>query len=216
MRKIKLNEIILTADLAHFKNSTNGKNQDTFDNPPPSTIIGMLKNIYGEDIKDFVFGYICEFEDKFKDVATIYKEIKAEVAPRNKRFKTDICFVEYLVNPKITIYTNINKEPIIDNILNLGKTNCLAKCVFNKVTIIKDKGVGYNQWTPINIGCGVIKRINKETIYNSTKGFYDYYTTLARFNNEFESDYTIEESNEGIFLWEYKGVGDVRCYQGNI
>lgn len=213
---MEFNKLILKSDLAHFKNSMNGKNQNTYEVPPLSTIVGILKNIYGEDVSDFVFGYTCEFHGKFKDVTTIYKEINLNVAPKSKRFASDICFIEYLVNPIVTIYHNIDKKPVISEILNLGKTNCLAKCDFQSENITEQNSIGYNQWCPISIGHGIIERINKETIYNPKKGYYDYYNDLFRFNTEFESNYTLEEKNEGIQLWKYKGVGDIECYQEKL
>lgn len=213
---MRLNKLTLTSELAHFKNDRNGKNQNTYKSPPLSTIIGILKNIYGEDISDFIFGYTCEYEKKFKDASTIYKEININTVSKSKRFELDICFIEYLVNPKITIYTNIDRQPTIQEILNLGKTNCLAKCKFESDILNKEANMGYNQWTPLNVGNGVIEKINKETKYNPIKGYYDYCTMFARLNKEFEAQYTIESTQEGLQLWKYKGVGDIECYQENI
>ena len=203
-------KLTITSYMAHFKNSINGKNQNTFLSPPISTIVGILKNIYGDSVKDFIFGYTCEYKEKFKDVIIIYKEISKSV-PKSKRFQSDICFIEYLVNPIITIYTDIVEEPIIiSEILNLGKTNCLAKCNFEKAEILNEVNIGFNQWCPINIGDGIIYRINKETQYNKLKGFYDYYSDTFRFNNKFESQYLVD--GQGVQMWKYEGIGDVKCY----
>lgn len=213
-----MTEITITSNLAHFKNSTNGKNQNTFKCPPVSTIVGILKNIYNESISDFLFGYTCQYNGLFTDLSTIYKEINpnARLLTDSARFTADVCAVEYLVDPIIKIYTTIQDAIEIKEILNLGKTNCLAKCSFKQVEIVENKSIGYNQWTDVKTGNGIIKRINKETIYNKSKGYFDYYTMLARMNNEFTSSYEIEELNEGIYLWEYKGIGDVKCYQESI
>lgn len=219
MMNICFNEDIITANLAHFKNDRNGKNQNTYRVPPLSTVVGILKNIYGEDISDFVFGYTCSYDGTFTDVTRVYKEInpRARELTDADRFNKDICFIEYLVNPMIKIYTTIDKEVELTKTLNLGKTNCLAKRSFHKgVKIKKQNSIGYNQWTDLKTGEGEIKRINKETKYNETKGIYDYYTILARLNDEFESEYTIEETNEGIYLWKYKKVGEIECYQDCI
>ncbi|HID0768128.1 TPA: CRISPR-associated protein Cas5 [Clostridium botulinum] len=214
---MKFNKAIITSEKSHFKDGMNGKNQNSFKIPPISTVIGTLKNIYGQGIKDFIFGYTFEYETVFKDAATIYKEINpnARSLTYSKRFITDICFIEYLVNPILTVYTNIDIKPIITDVLNLGKTDCLAKADFSKekVEIINKKAIGYNQWTPVNIGNGIIKRINLETKYNSKKGYYDYYTKQLRLNKEFESNYCVNDSEEGIQLWKYEGIGDIKCYQ---
>ncbi|WP_039240906.1 CRISPR-associated protein Cas5 [Clostridium botulinum] len=211
---MEFNKLTLTASIAHFKDGINGKNQNTFRVPPISAIVGILKNIYGKDIKDFVFGYTCKYDGIFKDITTVYKEILLGIGENKKRFQHDIAFIEYLINPVVIIYTNLNAPIQINDILNLGKTNCLAKCDFDegKEIINNKESIGYNQWTPKNIGNGKIKRINKETIYNTRKGYYDYYTDLFRLNEEFISKYTIENLEEGIQLWQYKGVGDIECY----
>ncbi|AYF55421.1 CRISPR-associated protein Cas5 (plasmid) [Clostridium novyi] len=214
---MEFSKVILTSTMAHFKYGINGKNQNTFTVPPISTIVGILKNVYGKEIKDFIFGYICRYEDIFKDVITIYKEVNLNITlTKGDRFQHDIGFIEYLVNPTITIYTNLDVPIQINDILNLGKTNCLAKCKFEKENITFKECMGYNQWTPKNIGNGKIKRINKETMYNKNKGYYDYYTELFRLNEEFIAKYMLEDTEEGIQLWQYKGVGDIECYQGKV
>ena len=204
-------KIILTSELAHFKNSINGKNQNTFKSPPVSTIVGILKNIYGEDIQNFIFGYTCEYNGIFTDVANIYKTVSS-----NKKCITDICFIEYLIKPTIRIYTDIESEIILDETLNLGKTNCLAKCRFAEVEINNEKSIGYNQWTPKNIGHGIIQRINLETKYNKLKGYYDYITALLRHNTQFESQYKINDIQEGIQLWKYENEENIKCYQEKL
>ncbi|MCD3245233.1 CRISPR-associated protein Cas5 [Clostridium botulinum C] len=214
---MEFNKLILTSTMAHFKSGINGKNQNTFRVPPISTIVGILKNIYGKEVKNFIFGYTCQYEDVFKDVNTIYKEVNLNVtSAKGDRFQHDIAFIEYLINPTITIYTNLDVPIQINDILNLGKTNCLAKCKFEKENITLKECTGYNQWTPKNIGNGEIKRINKETIYNKNKGYYDYYTDLFRLNEEFITKHMLEDTEEGIQLWQYKRVGDIECYQGKV
>lgn len=217
---MKFNKVIITSEKAHFKNGTNGKNQNTFKTPPISTVVGILKNVYGQDINNFIFGYTFEYDTVFKDAITIYKEINPNVKSLTckERFTTDICFIEYLVNPVLTIYSNIDTKPIITDILNLGKTDCLAKADFSKekVEIISKDTTGYNQWTPINIGNGKIQRINLETRYNPKKGYYDYYTKQLRLNKEFKSNYCITDSKEGIQLWKYEGIGDIKCCQEKL
>ncbi|KGM92943.1 hypothetical protein ADU90_15065 [Clostridium botulinum] len=64
---MEFKKLVLTSKMAHFKNGINGKNQNTFRVPPISTIVGILKNIYGKDIKDFIFGYTCKYDGIFKD-----------------------------------------------------------------------------------------------------------------------------------------------------
>lgn len=215
---MEVNKLILTSTMAHYKNSMNGKNQNTYTIPPLSSIIGTLKNIYGDNINNFIFGYTVDYTRLEKQIETIYKEVNTNVKTLtcSERFTSDICNIEYMINPIITIYHNINSEVRINNTLNLGKTNCLAKCTFEKSNIIQFQSMGYNQWCPKNVGQGIIQRINKETIYNTKKGVYDYYTELFRRNTEFTAEYTIEDTQEGIQLWNYHGEGKIECYQGRI
>ena len=207
-------KLVIIGELAHFKNSVNGKNQNTFKVPPVSTIVGILKNIYGKDIQDFIFGYTTEYKTTFKDITTIYKETIEE--KKGKRFESDICRIEYLIDPIITIYTNLNNEIQMSEILNLGKTNCLAKCLFRKSNIILKSNIGYNQWTSSNVGSGIITRINLETIFNERKGYYDYITKLCRLNEQFNTNYCDNDTEEGLFLWNYKKEGEIECYQEKL
>lgn len=217
-------KIRISGEMAHFKNGINGKNQNTFKVPPISTIVGIIKNLWGTEIKDFVFGYTCQYSKIFKDVTNIYKEVNLDVSSaKSDRFQKDIVFIEYLVDPVITIYITLNPNDIkLHEILNLGKMNCLAKYNVSKekIDIVKRECIGFNQWTPISLGDGKIRRINKETVYNNYKGYYDYYTDLFRINNEFIAPYTVINStldtSEGILLWHYKGVGDIECYRESV
>ena len=186
-----LNKIEIIGDIAHFKIPMHSKIQRTYEIPPISTIVGILKNIYGEEIDDFTLGYVIYHNGTFKDLQTIYKEINPNVKTLtdSDRFQTDVCPIEYLINPKLIIYTDINKNIEFNEPLCLGKTNCLAKVLSLseiKVNLIDKEAVGYNQYTDINIGDGMIKRINTLTEYNEKKGYYDIYSSMVRENNEFE------------------------------
>ncbi|HFL3556486.1 TPA: CRISPR-associated protein Cas5 [Clostridioides difficile] len=212
-----LNKIEIIGDIAHFKIPMHSKIQRTYEIPPISTIVGILKNIYGEEIDDFTLGYVIYHNGTFKDLQTIYKEINPNVKTLtdSDRFQTDICPIEYLINPKLIIYTDINKNIEFNEPLCLGKTNCLAKVLSLseiKVNLIDKEAVGYNQYTDINIGDGMIKRINTLTEYNEKKGYYDIYSSMVRENNEFEyNKYYDEDEKQNIFLWNWKKGGVIKC-----
>lgn len=203
-----LNKIEIIGDIAHFKIPMHSKIQRTYEIPPISTIVGILKNIYGEEIDDFTLGYVIYHNGTFKDLQTIYKEINPNVKTLtdSDRFQTDVCPIEYLINPKLIIYTDINKNIEFNEPLCLGKTNCLAKVLSLseiKVNLIDKEAVGYNQYTDINIGDGMIKRINTLTEYNEKKGYYDIYSSMVRENNEFEyNKYYDEDEKQEYFLME--------------
>ncbi|EGT5270936.1 CRISPR-associated protein Cas5 [Clostridioides difficile] len=212
-----LNKIEIIGDMAHFKIPMHSKIQRTYEIPPISTIVGILKNIYGEEIDDFILGYVIYHNGTFKDLQTIYKEINPNVKTLtdNDRFQTDVCPIEYLINPKLIIYTNIDKNIEFNEPLCLGKTNCLAKVLSLseiEVNLIDKKAIGYNQYTDINIGDGMIKRINTLTEYNEKKGYYDIYSSMVRENDEFEyGKYYDEDEQQNIFLWNWKKGGVIKC-----
>lgn len=201
-----LNKIEIIGDMAHFKIPMHSKIQRTYEIPPISTVVGILKNIYGEEIDDFILGYVIYHDGTFKDLQTIYKEINPNVKTLtdSDRFQTDVCPIEYLINPKLIIYTNIDKNIEFNEPLCLGKTNCLAKVLSLseiEVNLIDKKAIGYNQYTDINIGDGMIKRINTLTEYNEKKGYYDIYSSMVRENDEFEyGKYYDEDEQQNIFM----------------
>ena len=212
-----LNKIEIIGDMAHFKIPMHSKIQRTYEIPPISTVVGILKNIYGEEIDDFILGYVIYHNGTFKDLQTIYKEINPNVKTLtdSDRFQTDVCPIEYLINPKLIIYTNIDKNIEFNEPLCLGKTNCLAKVLSLseiEVNLIDKKAIGYNQYTDINIGDGMIKRINTLTEYNEKKGYYDIYSSMVRENDEFEyGKYYDEDEQQNIFLWNWKKGGEIKC-----
>ncbi|HBY3588749.1 TPA: CRISPR-associated protein Cas5 [Clostridioides difficile] len=207
----------IIGDMAHFKIPMHSKIQRTYEIPPISTVVGILKNIYGEEIDDFILGYVIYHDGTFKDLQTIYKEINPNVKTLtdSDRFQTDVCPIEYLINPKLIIYTNIDKNIEFNEPLCLGKTNCLAKVLSLseiEVNLIDKKAIGYNQYTDINIGDGMIKRINTLTEYNEKKGYYDIYSSMVRENDEFEyGKYYDEDEQQNIFLWKWKKGGVIKC-----
>ncbi|HBF6022711.1 TPA: CRISPR-associated protein Cas5 [Clostridioides difficile] len=212
-----LNKIEIIGDMAHFKIPMHSKIQRTYEIPPISTVVGILKNIYGEEIDDFILGYVIYHNGTFKDLQTIYKEINPNVKTLtdSDRFQTDVCPIEYLINPKLIIYTNIDKNIEFNEPLCLGKTNCLAKVLSLseiEVNLIDKKAIGYNQYTDINIGDGMIRRINTLTEYNEKKGYYDIYSSMVRENDEFEyGKYYDEDEQQNIFLWNWKKGGVIKC-----
>lgn len=205
-----LNKIEIIGDMAHFKIPMHSKIQRTYEIPPISTVVGILKNIYGEEIDDFILGYVIYHDGTFKDLQTIYKEINPNVKTLtdSDRFQTDVCPIEYLINPKLIIYTNIDKNIEFNEPLCLGKTNCLAKVLSLseiEVNLIDKKAIGYNQYTDINIGDGMIKRNNTLTEYNEKKGYYDIYSSMVRENVSLNMvNIMMKMSNRIIFLWKWK------------
>lgn len=213
---MEIRKIKITADFAHFKKPFATKQQFTYDIPPISTVIGILQNLFNKEIKEFIFGYTFEGDGIYKDLQRIYKEINLKTKRFGERYNnntwnSDVCEVHYLINPTLVIYTNIQGEFQVNECLNLGKTDCLARLRSDKVNLVKIKGIGYNQWTEANLeGDGFPERISIETKYNGTKGYYDIYTKLVKLNKEFEYDgYYDEESDKMIYLWKYNRVGDI-------
>lgn len=207
---MEINKLKITAPIAHFKVPYASKLQITYDVPPLSTVIGMLKVIFGDDIDDFKFGYLFESEGKFKDAITLHKFNK-----KNKNKKITDCGVrEYLDNCRLLIYTDLDKPIEMNHILTMGRSNCLARLHFpiEKVQLTNKEGKGYNQYTPVDIGTGVIKPISILNRYNPAVGSFDTTVKHLRFNKEFKYDkhYDIEE-NQNVILWHFKGGGVSVC-----
>ncbi|MDK2584592.1 CRISPR-associated protein Cas5 [Romboutsia sedimentorum] len=208
---MRLNRIIIKGGMGHFKVPMSGKIQQTYTIPPISTVVGILKNIYGDDIKNFALGYFIKHKGKHRDLMTIYKEFNiAEKSHTDKdRFMTDTCIVEYLRDVELVIYTNINKDIQLNDVLVLGKTNCLATIMdIQEIELEEIEGYGYNQYTHKDIGEGQIRRINTITLYNENTDMYDIKSGIVRENIEFKFNKNYDRDYEqNIFLWNWdKGV----------
>lgn len=204
----------IVGDMAHFKNNRSAILQQTYKIPPISTVVGILKNIYGEDIEDFIFGYNFSYSNSQYEISTLYKEFNLNVKTDTdkERFITSPCQMEYLINPKLeVIVIGLKENYIMSTVLNLGKTNCLAKLKYEQIEIMNENLMKYNILTDFKDGDGVIERQNIETQYNEKKGCFDYYTKLIRINNEYECQYSYDE--RGLYLWKYNKVGDIECYK---
>ena len=205
---MKLNKLQITSKTAHFGIPSGTDYRRTYFTPPPSTILGMLRVIYGEDIikENFSFGYDLEYESKFIDVETIYKfNIK-----KQRKDKTDCCKKEYLFDCKLNIYhdINIDKFPInMEYILCMGASNNLARLHFpiNQIEIINKEGQGYNQFTPIRIGTGKIESASVFTKYSKKFESFDNQYMKLRQNKVFDYNKNYDpETNRNIYLYQFK------------
>lgn len=209
---MRLNKIEIVADRAHFKVPMKSQIQSTHTIPPISTIVGILQNLYGEEIDDFILGYIIEHKGVHREIENIVKEINPNVKKLtdSKRFITTPATFEYLVEPRLVIYTDIDKSLKLRGVLNLGKTNCLAKLTkIQKIELIDQEGKGFNQYVSMNMNnSGMPKRINTLTQYNQNKGYYDIFSTIVVESEEFSLDryYDIDEE-QNIFLWKWNEGG---------
>lgn len=209
-----LTKLEITSDLAHFKIPMTSKINKTYLIPPISTSIGILQNIYNDDIDDFVFGSSITHEGIHKEIVKIYKEINPNKKKLTdfKRFQSDIMEIEYLIKPRLLIYTNIKKSIILKDVLTLGKTDCLAKLKVSEVELKKQYIEGYNQYTPIDIGNGPIKRITTETRFNEKKGYFDIFSDMFRENKIFKCEgYYDNDEENNIILWTWRKDGKVKC-----
>lgn len=219
-------KITIVSAMAHFKNSRSAILQQTYKIPPISTVVGILKNIYGENIENFVFGYNFTYTSSQYEISTIYKELNMNVKQEDKkgvqrykfnnnssdRFTTFPAQIEYLINPKLEIVIiGLQNNYNMDTVLNLGKTNCLAKAKFKDIEIDDEINMTSNVLTDIKDGIGKIERQNIETIYNENKGCFDYYNKLIRINDEYDCKHSY--NNKGIYLWKYNKVGEIECYK---
>ena len=81
-----------------------------------------------------------------------------------------------------------------------------------EVDLIDFNYKGFNQYTPKNIGKGVIKPTNLVTKYSQSLDCYDHQVAHLRLNQEFEYDKNYDQIEmQNIFLWKFKN-GEVKEY----
>lgn len=203
-----MKKLIIVGTEAHFKIPLRSQIQSTYDIPPISTVVGMLKNIYGDDINDFELGYYITYDGKNREIIKLYKEVNpnARTLTCSDRFVSQPTYIENLVNPRLVIYHNIDRPIKFEKPLTLGKANYLANICFTNIELEHKEGIGYNQYTPISIGDGMIRRINTLTLYNEDKGVYDYKMVLVRENlSEFEIEDNYDKDEDiNIYIWKWK------------
>ena len=209
---MRLNKIEIVADRGHFKIPMRSQIQGTYLIPPISTVVGILQNLYGEEIDDFTLGYIIEYQGVHKEIENVVKEINTNVKKLtdSKRFITTPATFEYLIEPRLVIYTDIDKPLELKSVLNLGKTNCLAKLTeIKEVELMDQEGKGFNQYVSMNlVDYGMPKRINTLTKYNEHKGYYDIFSEVVVESEEFDFDkYYDAEEEQNIFLWKWNKGG---------
>lgn len=207
-----MNKIKITSNIAHFKIPYASKYQKTYDIPPISTVIGMLKVLFGEDINDFKFGYTFDYVTKFEDVMNMSKinieKISdiGDIGPSNKNV-TDVITREYLHDCILNIYTDIELPLVMDYCLTMGRANSLARVhlPIEKANLIDKVGVGYNQYTPIDIGQGIIKPITYISEYDKKTQSFKTKVKHLRINKEFEYDKFYDPiAEQNLFLWKYE------------
>lgn len=205
---MKIHKLTITGTSAHFKVPAYSKYQKSYEIPPISTVVGILKNIYGKDISDFTLGYTINYKSKSIDATTIYKELdlSEKSLKDKKRFITDLCFIEYLYDVELFIYTDINKQIELNETLVLGKTNCLGTLSkVEEIELINKEGFGYNQYTKKELGGGQIRRINTLTSYNADTDMYDIQGVIVRENKEFKYDKNYDPAlMQNIYLWNWR------------
>lgn len=209
-----MNRITITSPTGHFGEVLGVDDRLTHDTPPPSTIIGILKVLFGEEIEneEFIFGHTFNSGIRYLDDYTIYKhsnegyERKTKTSP----VSTDCRSIEYHYECELIIYTNIKKKLMMKYPLCMGKSGNPARLrlPIKEIELKEKEGKGYNQYTPINIGKGTIRPINLITKYNPKLNSYDAQVAPLRLNKEFDYDKNHdEELNHNIVLWKYKEGG---------
>ncbi|MFA7689132.1 MAG: CRISPR-associated protein Cas5 [Bacilli bacterium] len=215
---MKFNKIKIIAPFAHFGVPLTSKKRNTYISPPPSTVLGILKVLFGETIDNFKFGYTFKYESQLEDLITKYKidikELKKKIPFYN--LTTDACIKEYLWNCELIIYTNLNTSCLnnMNHILTLGQADCIAKLKLpiEEIELINKEGKIYNQYTDISIGTGQIKPITIFTQFNTETQSYDSKISHLRFNTEVPyNKFYNEETQENIYVWSKKGDGINVC-----
>lgn len=212
---MRVKKIRITSQTAHFGEFLGCDDRRTNDIPPPSTVIGILRVLFGEYIDNFAFGYTFTSQAKFKDDITLYKHSNQGFAlNKNKEMTTNCNFREYLFENELTIYTDIEEGLLMSYALCLGKSGNIARVhlPIKEVDLISKDGKGFNQFTPIKIGQGAINPTTMVTNFNDKLCAYDQQTKHLRKNTTFNYNKNHDtESNQNIFLWKIEN-GEVKEY----
>ncbi len=217
---MQLQIIEIESETAHFKVPYSTKIMKTFELPPPSTVIGMLKVIFGERIDDFIFGYYFERETKFQDAITIHKapfkfnkSTGTKEILKNKIGTSDICVKEYLANCRLYIYTNLDSDIVMEYGLCMGRSSCPARLrlPFKETELNKQTTVLNNQFIP-KTGKGRIRPITVTTKYNpALQSFESQIMYLQEARNAKTEAFYDATNNRSVHLWGYR-EGEVYVY----
>ena len=211
---MRIKKLKITSLTGHFGEVLGIDDRRTHDTPPPSTVIGIVRVLYGEDINNFVFGYTFKSEVKYKDDISIYKHSKDGTVREKNKPKSDCRFIENHAECELLIYTNISNIMTINYMLCMGKSGNPARLHFpiQEIDLIQKEGQGFNQYTPKHIGTGVIKPTNLVTNFDNLLGSYRAQVSHLRLNSKFDYNKNYDnEEQHNIFLWEIKN-GEVRVY----
>lgn len=209
-----MQRIRITSQTGHFGEVLGIDDRLTHDTPPPSTIVGILKVLFGEEIEkeEFIFGHTFNSSIKFLDDITIYKHTNEGYQRKTRKdpVTTDCRSIENHYECELIIYTDLHKELKMRYPLYMGKSGNPArvKLPIDKVDLRDKKGKGYNQYTPIHIGRGKIKPINLITKYNPKLNSYDAQVSPLRLNKEFDYDKNYDdELKHNVVLWKHDEEG---------
>ncbi len=213
---MQLNKLIITSKTGHFGKILGYDDRYTYKVPTPSTIIGILKTIYNDNIDNFKFGYLFKSDLIFKDDITIHKRNKSGSRVMKKKHPvTDARFIEMHYNCKLTIYTDIKDDVSLNYILCMGRAGNIARLhlPIRKVNLEDKEGKGYNQYTNINVGAGKIETYNMKSEYKSEFQSYDHQVQKLRLNNVFDYNKNYDEEEEQcVFMWEMNNGDVISCH----
>jgi CRISPR-associated protein Cas5t len=198
-------KITIMAPMGHFKIPYATRLLQTYPIPPVSTVYGMLKVIYGEKINSFKFGYTFQSRYTLTDSITIHKINISKKKHENN--VSDCCLKDYLVDCTLVIYTTINDKETINTCLTMGRSNCLARLIkIEEIELEHGDGILQNQWTPVHIGSGEIKKISVCSKFNKKLNSFDTQVANLRLNlrpTEYNKNLD-NETNSNIYMYEFK------------
>lgn len=204
----------ITSQTGHFGEVLGIDDRVTHNTPPPSTVFGILKVLFGEEIEneEFTFGYTFNSALKYLDDLTIYKHTDKGYHRRTKEspVTSDCRSIENHYDCELIIYTSLDKDLKMEYALCMGKSGNPARLrlPIEEIELQDIEGKGYNQYTPFSVGTGKIKNITLLTKYNRVYNSYDSISALLRLNKEFDYDKNYDsELEHNIILWEYRKGG---------
>jgi hypothetical protein len=172
---------------------TREKNEEIFYSLKEKIIEYINNNYSNEIIKQFLF------MNKFKDINQIFEKFEISNGKNGKKLNKEYEYKEIKVdninfincdqNLKCNCDLCTSDEACIKKVSDLNK---------NKIHIVNDSSINYNQLTPEEMKQNIIQKINENNIFHNNEALFYKGISKKKQNNIFSKSKTIFEENTNI------------------
>ena len=198
-----LNKIIITSDTCQCKKPYNAQVQKNYPVLPISSVIGIIKVLFGNDVDNFKFGYKHIYENSYKEIFALNKHNRTI----GKKVISEPCYRDIYNNNTLILYTDISLDKLsVNHCLTMGRANNLATIKFpiEEIDLIKREGIARNQYSPIYMGNGIVQNMSVVNKFNKILNLFDLKPIKLRFNEELKyNNFFDRELNENIIMWKF-------------